>query len=331
MKLFESNISQADTDVISEVIRSGDLGFGPNVTLFEQAFSFFSNKEHNISTSSASASAFMLFAYMQEKYGACNVYTTSLGFTSPLWAAKHFGHTIHFVDVDDNLQFSSKHYRAVREHASYRKTIVMPVLYGGVSNIDNFNLFGDEIIIVDSAHCVTPTIKSDFAFFSFHPYKPICASDGGMIATDSEEAAEYFRSYRNFGREPEGNSYTIKSNGFKFYMNNLNATIALSQLKQYVNNLTQRQRNFTKLKDKFDLLPHDTTSSYYFATCITDNADEIVNKHKIARHYPMLHLMDFYKSGQHSFRPLYNLEKLHSKILNLPLHTDTDYENICNS
>ena len=48
-----------------------------------------------------------------------------------------------------------------------------------------------------------------------------------MIATDSEEAAEYFRSYRNFGREPEGNSYiTSCINGFKFYMNNLNATIA---------------------------------------------------------------------------------------------------------
>ena len=42
-------------------------------------------------------------------------------------------------------------------------------------------------------------------------------------------------------------------------------------------------------------------------------------------------MMDFYKSGQQSFRKLYNLEKLHSKILNLPLYTDTDYENICNS
>ena len=89
MKLFESNISQADTDVISEVIRSGDLGFGPNVTLFEQAFSFFSNKEHNISTSSASASAFMLFAYMQEKYGACNVYNV-FGFYFSIMGSKTF-------------------------------------------------------------------------------------------------------------------------------------------------------------------------------------------------------------------------------------------------
>ena len=331
MKLFESNISEEDTDVISEVIRSGDLGFGPNVPLFEEAFSFFSNKQHNISTSSASASAFILFAYMQEKYGSCNLYTTSLGFTSPLWAARHFGHTIHFVDVDDNLQFSSKHYRAVREHASSRKTVVMPVLYGGVSNIYDFNLFGDEIVIVDSAHCVTPTINADYIFFSFHPYKPICASDGGMIATDDKQAADYCRSYKNFAREPEGNSYTIRKDGLKFYMNNLNATISLSQLKQYTNNLQHRQDNFKKLQNKFDLLDHDDKSSYYFATSITDEADKFVDKHKIARHYPMLHMMDFYKSGQQSFRKLYNLEKLHSKILNLPLYTDTDYENICNS
>ena len=37
----------------------------------------------------------------------------------------------------------------------------MPILYGGVSNIPGFdNIKGNynEIIVVDSAHCVTPTI-----------------------------------------------------------------------------------------------------------------------------------------------------------------------------
>ena len=39
----------------------------------------------------------------------------------------------------------------------------MPILYGGVSTIPNFieGLVGDEFIALDSAHCVTPTMKSD--------------------------------------------------------------------------------------------------------------------------------------------------------------------------
>jgi hypothetical protein len=46
----------------------------------------------------------------------------------------------------------------------------MPILYGVLSNIDDWDLEGDEIVVVDSAHCVTPTIKCNFSFFSFHPY-----------------------------------------------------------------------------------------------------------------------------------------------------------------
>ena len=57
---------------------------------------------------------------------------------------------------------------------------------------------GDEIVVIDSAHCATPNINSDYTFFSFHPYKPICSSDGGMISTDDLESKNYFKNYRKF-------------------------------------------------------------------------------------------------------------------------------------
>ena len=105
MKIFSTIIDGNDSNKIRSVLESGDLGFGPNVNLFENEFANFSKRDHNISTSSASASAFIIFSYMKELYGTCDVYTTSLGFTSPSWAAKHFGHNLIFVDVNDDLQF----------------------------------------------------------------------------------------------------------------------------------------------------------------------------------------------------------------------------------
>ena len=317
MKLFETNLNDSDIEKISKVLQTGALGFGPNVVKFEEKFSKFSNKKHNIATNSASASAYILFAYFKEKYGVCDVYTTSLGFTSPAWAAKHFGHNLIFVDVQDDLQFCCNHYKKTRTllPQTLNKKIVMPVLYGGVSNIENFNTIGDEIIVVDSAHCVTPTIKCDYIFFSFHPYKPICTSDGGMISTNNTEANEYFRSYRNFGRVSFETTYDIVQNGFKFYMNNLNATIGLTQIEQYEKNLNTRKINYKKLCKKHNLLPHDENSSFYFATTLTDNANDVIIKTKIARNYPMLHKTQYYNTGQH----LPNLELLHHKILNLPL------------
>jgi len=328
VKIFETKINKVDVERISKVLSDGNIGFGSNVPLFEEKFAKFSGKEHNIATNSASASAFMIFSYLRDIYGQCDVYTTSLGFASPAWAAKHFGHRLVFVDVNDELQFDIKDYREKRSLRCERYTdggvvpVVMPVLYGGVSNIGDFDDFFDqsnygEIIVVDSAHCATPTIKSDFAFFSFHPYKPICTSDGGMISTNNSQATDYFRTYRNFGRVQKGFSYDIDQSGFKFYMNNLNATIGLTQIERYQENLDVRKKNYNKLLEDFQgcLMPHDEKSSFYFATTLTIEADDVIINKELTRMYPMLHKTSYFKNGQE----LPNLELLHSAILNLPL------------
>lgn len=331
MKLFQTKISEYDISKISDVLRSGDLGFGPYVNMMEERFKDFSSKEYNIGVNSASAAAFMIFAYLKEKYGPCDVYTTSIGFTSPAWAAKHHGHNLIWVEVDENLLFDVEDYRNKRRLRCERysdagiKPVLMPILYGGVSNIKGFDKLSEdnynEIIVVDSAHCVTPEIKSDFTFFSFHPYKPIAASDGGMISTDIESVSDWFKSYKNFGRQNIDGTYDITMDGFKFYMNNLNASIALTQLNSYGKNLAVRKKNHLSVEDlNLDgrLLPHDSKSSYYFATliCDEDKVDELYEKYPTSKHYPMLHKTKYFEDGTE----LPFTEKIHNYILNLPLY-----------
>tara|TARA_B100001093_G_scaffold277982_1_gene265688 strand:- start:5069 stop:6046 length:978 start_codon:yes stop_codon:yes gene_type:complete len=323
MKVFESKFTKKELDLLNPIIQNGQLGFGPNVLEFEKQFTPFSNKQYNVATNSASASAFILFSYLKDKYGECDVYTPSLGFTSPAWAAKHFGHNIIWVDVNDNLLFDIDDYynkrkiRCERYSDNNVKPVLMPILYGGVSNIPGFDdIKGgyNEIVIVDSAHCVTPTIKNNFIFFSFHPYKPICSSDGGMISTNNLEASEYFKSYRNFGRKNNNESYDIIQEGFKFYMNNLNATIALISLKKYKKDLEIRKNNYSKLDN---VLFHDNNSSYYFATRLDFNANKFNKKNQLARHYPLLHKTKYFNNNN----KLPNTELLYNKIINLPLWT----------
>jgi len=317
MRIFETKFKYDELENIIEVIKNGELGFGKNVKSFENIFSFFSKKDYNTATNSASAAAFMIFAYLKEIYGVCDIYTPSLAFTSPAWAAKHFGHNLIFVEVNKNLLFDCEHYFNVRKD-NKRKKVLMPILYGGVSTIDNWEVVGDEIIVVDSAHCVTPTIESHFTFFSFHPYKPICSSDGGMISTNLKVADDYFRSYRNFGRINTGDYYNINQEGFKFYMNNLNATIALESIKKYYYNLDIRKETYLDMgyAGLSDLLPHDDYSSYYFATRIKEEGANEFNKDSgLQRHYPLLHLTKYYKDGS----KLPFTEKIHNKIINLPL------------
>jgi dTDP-4-amino-4,6-dideoxygalactose transaminase len=336
MNLFQTKISKEDTVFISEVLQSGNLGYGPMVDKFQYLFQTFSNKKFNIATNSASASAFMVFAYLKEKYGVCDVYTTSLGFISPAWAAKHFGHNLIWVDIDENLLFSVDDYREKRRVRTERYTdggitpVLMPVLYGGVSTIPKFDTLKkdnyNEIVVVDSAHCVTPTIESDFIFFSFHPFKPVAASDGGMISTNDTESVNFFNLYRNFGRQNSGSTYDVVSNGFKFYMNNLNAAIAITQLARYDENLNTRKKSHILVESlnlNGRLLPHDESSSYYFATLICEESyvNDLYKKYPTSKHYPLIHKT----SLMYSDEVLPKTEKLHKLILNLPLYDENIY------
>ena len=88
IKSFEPTLTTKDAYKIYQLILSGDIGFGSNVKEFEDKFSEYSNKKYNIGLNSASSAAYCLFAYLYDKYGSCNVYTPSLGFTSVSWAAE---------------------------------------------------------------------------------------------------------------------------------------------------------------------------------------------------------------------------------------------------
>tara|TARA_B100000287_G_scaffold240759_1_gene226307 strand:+ start:1635 stop:2702 length:1068 start_codon:yes stop_codon:yes gene_type:complete len=342
IKSFEPTLTTKDAYKIYQLILSGDIGFGSNVKEFEDKFSEYSNKKYNIGLNSASAAAYCLFSYLYDKHGSCNVYTPSLGFTSVSWAAEKNGHRVIFVDVDDNLLFDFDSYKSLRKDPYIRKnesgkTILMPVLYGGVSNIPNFNeQVTDEIVVVDSAHCIQPTIESDFIFFSFHPIKPLAMSCGGLLATDGPIADEYIRSYRNFGRENVGDTYDIVNPGFNFYMNNLNATLGLSQLDTCFKNIEKRKYNLEYLQKSITLdigrfTEHDEKSSYYLGTLILNERGSEDLRHKLINkgcsasfHYPYLHLSQYYNSNI----PLGNLEDLDDRIINLPIHQNLTEENL---
>ena len=57
MKVFEAKFIKEELNPVIDVIKKGDLGFGPNVLEFENEFYYFSKKQYNVATNSASAAA----------------------------------------------------------------------------------------------------------------------------------------------------------------------------------------------------------------------------------------------------------------------------------
>lgn len=339
IKCFEPDIQEEDITSVSNTIKDKTLGFGPNVEKFEQLYARFSRKKHNIGFNSASSAAYLLFQYLYESNGPCNVYTTSLGFTSPVFAAIKNGHGVKFVDVDENMLMCTDDLRSKIEKSN-RPAIVMPVLYGGVSNIPDFDQKTRDlkfILALDSAHCISPTLNYDYAFYSFHPVKPICMSNGGLLATDCSRSDNYMRLGRNFGRQQREDSYDLVQSGFNFYMNNLNAALGISQVDRCLENTKKRKHNFEFLKDNIPsslgrFTQHDESSSYYLSTFILKEgtSSAILRKYLASRdiqasfHYPFLHKTKYYKSDV----SLPNTDAMTDRIINLPIHQNLTQEEL---
>jgi dTDP-4-amino-4,6-dideoxygalactose transaminase len=337
VKSFEPYLTPETEGVIKEVLESKVLGFGPNVKLFEERFQERSQKEFNVGFNSASSAALAVFSYLQETKGPCDVYTPTIGFISPVWAAKFYNHNIHFVDVNNNALFNFAHYLELRQqNNSERLKVVMPVLYGGVSCLEKESWVGDEVIVVDSAHCINPQIKCDFSFFSFHPVKPICMANGGLLATDDSHAYEYFMKYRNFGREFSGHTYNVVQDGGNFYLNNLNAAIGLEQLNVCDHSIHRRRSNFNYMKTFLNLklghlTDHGHNSSYYLATLILKAANTGYIQGYLADyniqaslHYPLLHKMKIFNCDE----KLPNAEQLVTRLINIPIHQNLELKDL---
>ena len=344
IKCFEPDLTEEDTRSLVDTVNSKVLAFGPNVSKFEKLYSKFSKKKNNIGFNSASSAAYLLFQYLFETNGPCRVYTPSLSFVSPVFAAIKNHHEVCFVDVDENLVMSSSDLRDKFVNDS-KTSIVMPVLYGGVSAIEGFEEETRDLkftLVIDSAHCISPTMNYDYAFYSFHPVKPLCMSNGGLLATDNDHASEYMNSGRNFGRKLVGDSYDLVQSGFNFYMNNLNAALGLTQISRCQDNVTKRRKNLSFLKDNIpsDLgyfTSHDHNSSHYLSTLvlIEEYSSVIMRKYladnniQASFHYPFLHKTEYYNTKVN----LPNTDSLEDRIINLPIHqnlTKKDLEIIVN-
>lgn len=328
---FEPDIDEKDIRAATTTIKSKILAFGSNVEKFEKKYSKFSNKKYNIGFNSASSAAYLLFQYLYEKYGACDIFTPSIGFVSPVFAAIKNGHNVEYVDVDKDALFCSKDL-ASKMSSSNRQKVVMPVLYGGVSKIPGLTkaIQGtDSILVLDSAHCISPSIDYDYAFYSFHPVKPICMSNGGLLSTNSKAASNYMYSGRNFGRKVIGDTYDLVQQGFNFYMNNLNAALGLSQIEKCITNVDKRRKNLEFLrnnmpKDLGYITKHDKQSSYYLSTLILKDGDSsaILRKYLRAKgigsgfHYPLLHKTEHYRK----ISKLPVTDSMQDRLINLPIH-----------
>ncbi|MGP1514489.1 MAG: DegT/DnrJ/EryC1/StrS family aminotransferase [Bacteroidales bacterium] len=241
---------------------------------------------------------------------------------------------------------------------------------------DNQKKLGRIMLISDSAHSLGTKINHqsianhvDIAILSFHAVKNITSAEGGMICLnlpapfDNEEIHQWFKIMSLNGQTKDSFTktqlaswqYDVIGMGMKINMPDVNAAIALSQIRKYDYLLKERQRIFNRYNSylqrfKWAILPFQSPylnyknlscsieiSYHLYPLCISDismkQRNEIINflaKKDIATnvHYIPLPELTIFKNVGFKISDYPIAKKIFEHEITLPLYPQLTDEQI---
>jgi dTDP-4-amino-4,6-dideoxygalactose transaminase len=170
--------------------------------------------------------------------------------------------------------------------------------------------------------------------FSFYPTKPIGSADGGAIATNDIEFADWARSISTYGRNQKAKyanswDYDVVMVGYKRHYTNLQAGICLEQLRRL--DVVKSKLGFIR-KALNDALGYNNVSDYLYRIKV-DKRDEFI-KFAAERgiecgvHFKPLHLMTPFLNVPMTIPDKLKVENDYAHTVSLPFFTEMTSEEV---
>ncbi|MEX3935928.1 UDP-4-amino-4,6-dideoxy-N-acetyl-beta-L-altrosamine transaminase [Paraburkholderia phymatum] len=250
------DITAADIEAVTQVLRSPFLTQGPAVPRFEQAIAAYAGAKHAVAVNSATSALHIACLALGLGHGD-RLWTTPITFVASANCGLYCGATVDFVDIDPaTCNMSPRALRAKLERAREQGTlpkIVVPVdLCGHPCDMAEIRALATEFgfrIIEDASHAVGARYcgepvgcgrYADITVFSFHPVKIITTAEGGVAVTNDAALAERMALLRSHGITRDQAAMSEPSHGpwyyeqielgFNYRMTELQAALGASQL-----------------------------------------------------------------------------------------------------
>ena len=229
-----SNIQQK----IRDILISGQLTLGKNVSLFEKNFARYIGVKYAVAVSSATAGLHISLLSLDIKKNE-EVIVPAKTFISTANAALYCNAKPKFCDVNEStFQLEPS---LLEELITNKTKAIIPVHLGGnvcdMKKIKKIAKKYELAVIEDAAHAHGSTLDGkmagtfgDAGVFSFYPDKIMASSDGGIIVTNNRLMFEKLLLLRNVGRKEIG-KYDYTEIGYNYRMNEVQAILAQEQLK----------------------------------------------------------------------------------------------------
>jgi len=310
---------------------------GPNVQAFEKETAEYLGVKHAIAC--ASGTDALHLALLAEGIGPGDeVITSAFTFIATAEAIKYVGAIPVFVDIDAKT-FNITAANIEKAITSKTKAVLPVHLFGQPADMPAIKALCDLHglkLIEDCAQSFGAAINSkqtgsfgDTAGFSFFPSKNLgCFGDGGLVTTNSDQAAAKIKQYRNHGSDVR---YYHDVIGYNSRLDELQAVVLRAKLKR-IDQYNAARRHAAHLYSQLlaDLpltTPYEDNIGvhvYHQYTLLSDRRDEIMaalqaSQIACAVYYPVpLHKQNVFKADYADIS-LPVTEQVAAQCLSLPI------------
>ncbi|MBQ8361132.1 MAG: DegT/DnrJ/EryC1/StrS family aminotransferase [Bacteroidaceae bacterium] len=272
-------IDESIIDEVVDTLRSGWITTGPKVKALEQEIKTYSQSEEVLCVNSWTSGAMLMLTWLGVKPGD-EVIVPAYTYCATAHAVIHTGAKPVMVDSGEDFNISVD---AIRKAITPRTKAILPVDIGGfpcdypaimqlvnepeikamfVPDNEVQRQLGRILVVSDSAHSLGAKLphggRSDVAIFSLHAVKNVTSAEGGAICLNLpapfDNAAVYSELRLNtlncqtkdaFTKSQAGGwKYDIVGLGMKINLPDVNAAIALAQMRIYPQLLERRKEVF---------------------------------------------------------------------------------------
>ncbi len=259
--LSQPDITEAEIDAVTDVLRSGRLSLGPRQARFEELVADRTRRRHGIAVSSGTSGLHLVLLALGIGPGD-EVITTPFSFVASANCILYVGAKPVFVDIDPkSLNMDPA---AVEAAITPRTRAILAVeVFGNPEHMDRIAAIAQahELPLVeDSCEGLGGSLRGRpigsfgrAAVFGFYPNKQITTGEGGMIVTDDDHLAEACRSMRNQGRatlnleddspnSPRTGSWLAHERlGYNYRLSELSCAMGVAQMER-LDKMLERRR-----------------------------------------------------------------------------------------
>jgi dTDP-4-amino-4,6-dideoxygalactose transaminase len=323
---------------LEKVLYSGYIAQGEVVDEFELKFQKYIGNGYTLSLNSGTAGLHIALILAGVNYGD-EVISTPLTAEPTNVAIKMSGAKIRWADIDyDTGNISPE---SIEKNINKKTKAILVVDYAGTSvdvdKIQKISLKYKIPVIHDAAHSLGTTFNGmksgnhfPFTVFSFQAIKHLTTVDGGALVIQNKNLYEKAKLIRWFGLDKSLSRFdnNIEIQGYKYHMNNINATIGLVQLEtigELINKyrtvgeyLDQGLKNITDI-ETVNQYPN-TRSSYWLYTLKVNKKNEFINMmNKGGFMASEIHKRNDYHLFLNDYQAdLPNLDQFYNKLVHIP-------------